>query len=281
MAQNGIQVIYTTHSPYILDFQDSENIRLVEKKEEGTKIFEDWWKRRSFRQLPQPLKDIGFTRSENIFKNKNLLVEGATDITVIKRLTQIFELDTDIKNVLEGINIYPVGGKDEAIGVALYCQADGQKAAILFDSESEALRLNTKAQALGLKSKDVLTLTSPYDTATYKPESIEDLLPDKLIVDGLNTIAQQLLGERWVPMGNVHRKHGTAIEGIMNAIKRRLDKLIEEDVITEDEAKTILSSKVGILAEALANLKEDDYIKERKEAAVNFLKNVSALISTL
>ncbi len=280
LTKDKVQIIYTTHSPYMLDFSETENILLVEKKETGTKVLEDWWKRKSFRELPQPLREIGVSRAEHIFKQKNLLVEGATDITVIRRLAKMFTLDTEVVNNLESINIYPVGGKGEMIGVAMYCRTDGKKAITLFDSETEALALNQRAKGFNIASGDVSTLASPYDTTTFKIETIEDLVPDKLIVNGLNKIGKQLIGDTWVDFGNIHRKSGETIYGIMEAIKKRLEKLVEEEQMTTEQMESILSSKKAILAEALETVKIEEYTNERKTAVENAFKNLSALIKS-
>ena len=278
LTQKEVQIIYTTHSPYILDFSDTENILLVEKREAGTKVLEDWWSRRSFRELPQPLRDIGVTRADHMFKNKNLLVEGATDVTVIRRLSQLFELNTETKNTLESSNIYPVGGKNEAIGVAMYCRADGKKAIILFDSDSDALKLNQRAQSFMIPSNDINSLAGTYDAVTFKVETIEDLIPDKLIVDALNIIGKELTGDRWTDIGNVHRKSGERVNGIMTSIKSRLEKLVEESQLTSENLKALMSAKKAILAEALENVKLEDYNEERRKASENVLTNLSSLI---
>lgn len=277
LSQNRLQLIYTTHSPYIVDFGQSKMVRLVEKKESGTNVIEEWWKKKSLKDLPQPLKDIGVSRSENILKPKNLLVEGATDISVIRRIAQIFSDDIEVVNTIEGTNMYPTGGSGESIGVALYCRVDGKKSAILFDSDTDALALNQRAQGFTIPSKDISTLSKPYNSSKFKIESIEDLIPDKLMVDALNMVGNEMLKEKWINIGNVRRKVKNNILGIMSAIKNRFDS----DGFDEDDVNLILSSKNAIIEAALSKISIEEYDPERKIAVQNFLKNLSGHIESL
>ena len=171
-----------------------------------------------------------------------------------------------------------VGGKNEAIGVAMYCRADGKKAIILFDSDSDALKLNQRAQSFMIPSNDINSLAGTYDAVTFKVETIEDLIPDKLIVDALNIIGKELTGDRWTDIGNVHRKSGERVNGIMTSIKSRLEKLVEESQLTSENLKALMSAKKAILAEALENVKLEDYNEERRKASENVLTNLSSLI---
>ncbi|HYM65532.1 MAG TPA: AAA family ATPase [Candidatus Sulfotelmatobacter sp.] len=278
LTKKNVQIIYTTHSPYILDFTNTENILLVDKEENGTKVIEDWWKRKSFKELPKPLRDIGVSRADHIFKPKNLLVEGATDITVIRKLASLMGLNTNVKNNLESINIYPVGGKNEAIGVALYCTVDSKKAIILFDSEPDTLKLKQKALALNVAADDISSLAGTYDKTTFVIETIEDMIPDKYIVEALNVIGKKIVGNSWIDIGNLHRKSKNSVLGIIAALKERLNILVDQGVLSDENIEGILSSKKAILAEAIDNLKKDEYTNERRIAVENILNNLSNLI---
>lgn len=278
LTKKNVQIIYTTHSPYILDFTNTENIVLVNKEENGTKVIEDWWKRKSFKELPKPLREIGVSRADHIFKPKNLLVEGATDISVIRRLASLMDIDTSVKNNLESVNIYPVGGKSESIGVALYCMTDSKKAIILFDSESEALSLKQRAIALKIVAEDISTLAGSYDKTLFNIETIEDMIPDKFIVAALNVIGKKIVGNTWVDIGNVHRKSKNKVLGIMAALKERLNNLVDQGILSKINREDILASKKAILAEAIDNLRLDEYTTERKIAVENVLNNLNKLI---
>lgn len=277
LSSKNLQLIYTTHSPYMVDFSETKKVLLVEKKENGTNVIEEWWKKKSLKELPQPLKDIGLSRSENILKAKNLLVEGATDIAVIRRLTDLFSIDIEVTNAIGGVNMYPTGGSGESIGVALYCRVDNKKSAILFDSDPDALALNQKAQTYDLLSRDVSSLSKPYESSKFNMESIEDLIPDNLIIDALNVVGKEILKDKWVNIGNVHRKSGNNILGIIPTIRKRLEAEGYEDTNID----LVLGSKKAILESSLSNLAVDVYNPERKKAVENFLKNLAVFISSI
>lgn len=96
--QNNYQLIYTTHSPYMIDINHLENIRLI-NKETFTTITNGINNNHStsnegYKETISPILDaIGLSLNYNFgpsFENVNLVVEGITDYYYIKSMIEYF-----------------------------------------------------------------------------------------------------------------------------------------------------------------------------------------------
>jgi len=277
---NDSQLIYATHSPYMINFTDYRNIYLVEKKVNGTNVIENWLAKKKLKELPKPLQEIGVTRYENIIGNINLITEGQTDISLIKKFLDLIELDQDTLNIFDKITFVSAQTKSEAVPLALYYLADKRKVAILFDSEKDTLlEEKQKAKQAGITTQDIDSLSKPYDQDLIKIETIEDLVPDHIMVDAINEAGKLFLSEKWINLGNIHRKKlKEPTLGFMAAAKQRL---INHNLGKEEIDIVLNKSKKCVFDYVIKNLDESEFSKERAKIAKNFLSNLSKMLQEL
>ena len=99
LKANGVQVIYTTHSPSMLKINSWESIKLVEKEDNITKIFSPTTSRSGQKHLEtlSPIQQaMGCTLNNTIAPQReklNLVVEGITDYYYIKAMFQICKVE--------------------------------------------------------------------------------------------------------------------------------------------------------------------------------------------
>jgi len=106
------QIIYTTHSPFMVKTEHLDKVRTCFETEEGT-IISDSLQEKDPNTLFPLQAALGYDIAQNLFISKNnLLVEGPADLVYLTVLSSILESEkrTSLK---ENITIVPVGGLDK------------------------------------------------------------------------------------------------------------------------------------------------------------------------
>lgn len=115
---NGRQVIFTNHSPFMVNPKKLENVRLVEDLTSsenpgiGTKISEEVLSVKDDTRFPLQAA-LGYDIAQNLFiGGYNLIVEGPSDLLYLRLLSE--HLANEDKTSLDTkITIVPVGGADK------------------------------------------------------------------------------------------------------------------------------------------------------------------------
>ncbi|KAA6326384.1 DNA replication and repair protein RecF [termite gut metagenome] len=103
------QIIYTTHSPFMIDANHLDRIRTCLATDEGTKISDAIQERDPNTLFPLQAA-LGYHIAQTLFVSpNNLLVEGIADLTYLPILSNVLKLNnrTCLK---DNITIVPVGG---------------------------------------------------------------------------------------------------------------------------------------------------------------------------
>jgi predicted ATP-dependent endonuclease of OLD family len=106
------QVIYTTHSPFMVDSTKLHRVRTVYEGEDGTTISDSIQEKDSRTLFPLQAA-LGYEIAQNLFvAQNNLLVEGPADLIYLTKMSEILK-----SNGKTGLNddivIVPVGGLDK------------------------------------------------------------------------------------------------------------------------------------------------------------------------
>lgn len=138
LSTKGNQIIYTTHSPFMIDYNEFHNIRAVEKDDNGfsliyNKITEFPRKSKNKSETITPLINaIGYNMSLAIgpnYSNKNIIVEGITDY---------FYLNSYImQKGIEDYNIIASVGADNIPAISSILYGWGCDFVVLLDQDTK------------------------------------------------------------------------------------------------------------------------------------------------
>ncbi len=130
-------VIFTTHSPYLIDVDNLNRVLLVEKDDRtGTHIVK-CHKGAKQDTLTPIITKMGFNISKaNLIKEKNILLEGISDYYYLQAFKKILEYDDLLKNV----SMIPSVGASQLPQLAALCVGWGLKYVALFDKDTEGIR---------------------------------------------------------------------------------------------------------------------------------------------
>lgn len=189
----GIQIIVTTHSPYMLNQENPESNILLARKVYRNKFMDTELVETSNENWMQPFAEqLGLDRSEfkgwsQLFQSheaKILLVEGDIDKEYIKYISE----NNLCKNILpEEVDIVPYGGKDVLKNTLLlkFSLSKFNKSYVTFDLDASK-DVEASLKSIGLKeNSDYCSIGLEEDGKN----AIEGLLPDRIIsqVSSINT----------------------------------------------------------------------------------------------
>lgn len=155
---NEYQIIYTTHSPFMVPNNSLNRVRTVYEAKDGTTIKEAIEEKDSDTLFPLQAA-LGYDIAQNLFINKNnLLVEGVSDLIYLTMMSSILE-ESGEKGLRDDITIVPVGGLDKV--TAFISLLKGQSLNIVcaldtFTDQKGKARLDNLLEQKLIRNKNVL-----------------------------------------------------------------------------------------------------------------------------
>ena len=180
------QVIYTTHSPFMIIPEQFESIRTVEdvvtrKSNErpkilGTKVSSDFLK--TSRDTIFPLQSaLGYEISQTLFIGKRVvLVEGASDVLYLKTVSNI--LNEKGKNHIDKWVICPTGSIDKIVPFINLFLSHGEERKIVVLTDYQTGHKNKVQKMRNIDMKVSLLLYS--DFCEKEEADVEDIFEDTL-----------------------------------------------------------------------------------------------------
>ncbi len=184
---NKHQIIYTTHSPFMVDSVHLSDVRVVEDHiKEGTKVTEDL--ARSSEESVFPLQAaLGYSIAQNLFvAKKNILIEGPADLIILQHMSALLEAKG--KQGLGDAILVPVGGLDKLATFIALLGANKLSLAVLHDRASiPHQKLEDVIRQKLIERKRVLDF-SIFLSPVPSEADIEDLLPTDAYIAAFNRV---------------------------------------------------------------------------------------------
>jgi predicted ATP-dependent endonuclease of OLD family len=140
------QIVFTTHSPFLIDKERLERIRIVAKKDDrvGTTIKEKFYD--SDFDAFEPIRAaFGVTIGDSLFgSKKNVIVEGISDYFILDGMNRYFDKNGKEHLELSDMAIVPVGGADKVPYFALIVWKEGYRFVAVLDNDSKGREVTKK-----------------------------------------------------------------------------------------------------------------------------------------
>lgn len=211
-SRPAVQVVYVTHSPFLIDRNHSERIRVLEKGvgDEGTRVVRD-----ASRNHYEPLRSAfgSFVGETTFIGNCNLMVEGASDQILLAGATTHLRMRGagDLQSLdLNRITIVPAGGTSHIpylVYLARGRGSDRPAVIVLLDSDDAGREAKKRIQRDDVRHKQLLKpeyilqigeldpQTTAVRTSTGAcPIEIEDLLPMQICLDATKRYLAEVCG---------------------------------------------------------------------------------------
>ena len=245
------QLVYTTHSLFLISKNYPERNRVISKTRYGTKIdqkpFSKNWK--SVRQ------SLGILLSNNfLIADKTLLVEGPSDtiylLEALKKLKSAGEIDVDLND----LSIVDAGDSQNFVAMAKIMMAEGRSVVTMVDGDTGGKRLlqqlNQCCEAEKIKNKLQIHQLP-------ENKSSEDVFADLVLLQNACKNAYSKLVEDGSRTGKDGLKINEAVSEITPTDGKTLGKTIEE------VTKSWFATKDKISKLLIATLYEDEVESEK------------------
>lgn len=264
-GQRPVQVVYVTHSPFLIDRNHSERIRVLEKgvSEEGTRVVKD-----AARNHYEPLRSAfgAFVGETTFIGNCNLVVEGSSDQVLLAgaatQLRSTGAAETETLD-LNHLTIVPAGSASHVpylVFLARGRDIEQPAVIVLLDSDTEGDQAVKALKRGGPRKRQLLR-----DSLVIQVARVEGVIP---AVD--NTVSTEDLIPMGVALGAV-RAYSKEFCGfdIDDANELRLDALAQHP----DKSNGLFA----LLQDAFANAREDEPHLDKVGFARCVIEHVSEL----
>lgn len=131
-SSNNAQIVFTTHSPYLIDSEELYRVRLVSKKDTntGTKVENKIHAKADKETLTPILTAIGLELNQgiqNVNQKNNIIVEGPADVFYLNKMANVLKI--------EGYNFVFGGGSGNMGNIGSILNGWGCNVIYLFDND--------------------------------------------------------------------------------------------------------------------------------------------------
>ena len=178
---NDNQLMYTTHSPFMIDGDHLEVSRVVYEDEKTgyTKVSDDVWPDDKESMFPLQA-GLGYSIAQTLFQGKKqFVVEGLVDFSLFKAMNQLLA-SKNMVTLENDVIITPAGGIRHLMPLASLLLGNKVRMAIMLDSDNAGINKQKE-----LKEKllvDCILLNKITDSSVIE---IEDLFPENLYLDAV------------------------------------------------------------------------------------------------
>lgn len=131
------QIIYTTHSPFMIPSESLDRVRTVFEDKE-TSIISEGAQEKDPNTLFPLQAALGYDIAQNLFiSKKNLLVEGVSDLIILTAMSDILEANNK-EGLRNDITIVPTGGLEKVATFISLLRGSKLEIACLLDSYTDA-----------------------------------------------------------------------------------------------------------------------------------------------
>lgn len=179
------QLIYTTHLPFMVDFNELENIRICEERgKSGTQIAEHWHEAGKDARFTLQAA-LGLSWSDSLLTDTyNLLVEDVADFWLLSALSTLLA-EAGRTALDDDLTVTPAGGATRIAYVGTLLQGEQRKVAVLFNGREESRSAHEElAQGWLTQEGALLQLDALLDFP--RPHTLEDLFPESYYLAQVN-----------------------------------------------------------------------------------------------
>lgn len=267
------QVIYTSHSPYLIEKQYPSRIRTVQDSPDGTQISADIFDADT--GTFEPLRNaLGIDLSSSPFISEGqVLVEGPSEYYILTAVGAYFENELERQFIdWNKVSIMPVRGANDAIGKASWLASENIEYAVLLDSDEEGQDVQQRISEHHQDIDDermVLLERRPHDEGVV----LEDIFAPEFYVSAFNDVYKNFtadLDEDFEPLSVESNGHNSWEIGVTEYNGSRIDKALIDELERQDIADELRNEdgEIEILKRGIAeeisdrinqgNVEEDD-----------------------
>ncbi len=176
------QTLYTTHSPFLVDPEELDRVRVVEMngREAGTKVHTTITSTDAASLLPLQ-EALGYDMAQSLFsQQKNLVLEGLTDYWYVEATSALLR-DAGLAALSDKVALIPAGSASKVAYFATILHAQKLKVVALLDSDAAGDHAAQQEALVHMLGQKAIVRTKDAYAGSVKQPQIEDLLRQTLV----------------------------------------------------------------------------------------------------
>lgn len=190
MLAEDNQIIYTTHSPFMVGSEELHRVRLAEMPDRtvGTRIHGQLVSDDSRSVFPLQAA-LGYDLAQSMFTQKrNLVVEGLTDMWFLEGVSGAMREARANGVMRDDIAIVPSGSASKVIYYCTILHTQKLKVTALLDSDAAGEKAATQDELVRLLKNNQILRAKDYYTGQVTGCEVEDLLRETLVTVALDKL---------------------------------------------------------------------------------------------
>jgi len=187
-------VIYSTHSPFMIDLDALDTISVLAETPRGTKISEPT--KTTDKTALFPLQAaLGYALSRGLYTGEySLLVENITDLWILSTISQHFK-EKHRGYIADDIVITPSGGGQKSALFATMLAGQNMSVSVLLDSDVEGISVKKQLVESPIARETNVIFVNDASQEPGRAMDVEDLLPPSLYLKFVNDAYSRELGK--------------------------------------------------------------------------------------
>jgi predicted ATP-dependent endonuclease of OLD family len=264
------RIIYTTHSPFLINRLHPNRVKIIERDNElGTHF-----KNKGFSKNWKPMRSaLGLNIKDSFYySEKALIVEGPEDLLFLSSLIDYFNKKNKLKINTDLFSFIDAGSESNLPSMVQIIMDEERPTLVLIDSDSKLTFNRLTKKVIEINNKNILDLIQ-VNEFNKDAVSIEDLMPSKLLQQAVINYAKELVGIGVYNLRNPENEFILDLSKIKSSrYKSTISTKIKEFYLEEDFEedlwikKSTPISKVGIARHFDILLHDEEYDK----SGINF-----------
>ncbi len=224
LSQNN-QIVFTTHSPFLIDKSTLPRIRVLTKqgKKKGTSIEEKFYKSADKEALEIIRAALGISLADMLFfSGKNLIVEGPSDYFILTGISEYFKRNKK-SHLGDDVAIIPMMGATKIPAYAGFASAENLNFLILIDGDKMGKEVEKELIEALIEAKRIVNLKDFVD-GKQEEVDIEDLFPVDFYNMMVNLAYQDILKRKDAQEIKIENLEGVEKDKIAKCYSRYFQK---------------------------------------------------------
>lgn len=281
------RIIYTTHSPFLINRLYPNRVKIVERDNEyGTRF-----KNKGFSKNWKPMRSaLGLNIKDSFYySDKTLIVEGPEDLLFISSLITYFNKEKKLKINTDLFSFIDTGSESNLPSMVQIIMDDDRPTLVLIDSDSTSTCKRLSKKVVDIDNKEILDLIQ-VNEFNKDAVSIEDLMPSKILQEATINYAKELFEIGVYTLRTEATDFNLDLSKIKSSryktsIAIKIKEFYLEEGIDETiwDKKSVPISKVGIARHFDLILNGDDFEKTGIgfESSLKLVKTIAEKLSIL
>lgn len=169
------QIVYTTHSPFMVPTQNLDSVRTVNIGLKGTTVTND--PSGDARTLFPLQAALGYDLAQSLFVGpNNLIVEGVTDFWILNSISE-YLADKGKISLHKDLTLTPAGGAQKISYMVALLTSENLNVLVLFDDEKDSNATKDELiKAKLIQEQNVVFVSEAFASEKVNEADIEDLL---------------------------------------------------------------------------------------------------------